>query len=336
MQCLLRRHLRSGIALLLTAFAAGCRGEQAVLAPIGVEAERVALLSIVLFAGGAAILLLVLVFTAVAAVGRGPLRERLARESTILAGGIVFPAVVLSLLLGYGFLVTRAGGSTTPSAAADPLRISVIGEQWWWRVIYEDQDGGVFESANELRIPVGRPVEVALTSADVIHSFWVPNLAGKVDMIPGRTTRITLEALREGVSRGQCAEYCGGAHALMAFHVIALQPEAFIAWLAHEARPAAPPASSEAERGQILFLSAGCGSCHTIRGTPADGRIGPDLTHVGARQWIAAGTLVNDAQSLAEWVARNQHIKPENRMPPFAVFSEAERAALGSYLAGLE
>jgi cytochrome c oxidase subunit 2 len=228
------------------------------------------------------------------------------------------------------------GMSAELPATGKALQISVRGEQWWWRVVYANGAGRRIESANELRIPVGRPVELELTSADVIHSFWVPRLAGKLDMIPGRKTVLRLAATTPGTSRGQCAEYCGGAHALMSFYVVALPEPEFDTWLAHEGSPAARPENHDARMGQLLFLSHGCGGCHTIRGTSAIGTIGPDLTHVGGRMSLAAATLPNTATAIARWIADNQHIKPQNRMPPFGIFSPSELALLSTYLAGLK
>ena len=311
----------------------GCRDVQSALAPLGPEAARVATLWWVLFAGAVAIFIAVIVFTALAMFGSVRWRAAFARERTIVAGGIVFPLVTLTALLVYGVLVMR--GNTAADAPA-PIRLTVVGEQWWWRVIYRGPDGETFESANEVRIPVGRRADIALVSADVIHSFWVPNLAGKVDMIPGRTNRITIQADRPGISRGQCTEYCGGAHALMAFNVVAMEPEEYERWLAVEAAPASGPRDQAEERGRLVFLSNGCGACHAIRGTDARGVLGPDLTHVGSRTSLAAGILPMEAEAMERWIAGSQHIKPENRMPPYAIFSEAELADLASYLIGLK
>ena len=183
-----------------------------------------------------------------------------------------------------------------------------------------------------MRIPVGTPVVLELTSPDVIHSFWVPNLAGKLDMIPGRTNVLTLTATEAGISRGQCAEYCGGAHAFMAFYVIALEGAEYDEWLAHEASDAV---RSDSE-GAALFEELGCGSCHAIRGTSATGVVGPDLTHVGSRMSLAAAALPNDAEAFARWIRDNQHIKPGNRMPPYETLGDEELALLANYLEGLK
>ncbi|WP_119421689.1 cytochrome c oxidase subunit II [Desertibaculum subflavum] len=312
---------------------AGCEGVQSVLSPEGLSARRIALLAHVLFIGGAVILVGIVALTALSIYGGAGWRNRLASEKIVIGGGIVFPVVVLTALLVYGLAVTRVGG--TDRAGPDALRIAVVGERWWWRVIYTDADGRRFESANEIRIPTGRPVELALTTADVIHSFWVPKLAGKLDMIPGRTNYQTVVAEVPGVSRGQCAEYCGGAHALMSFFVVAMPPDEFEAWLVREAGPAAAPGGAAASQGRQLFLRGGCGACHKVRGTPANGAIGPDLTHVGGRLSIAAATLETSPQAFARWIAENQHIKPENLMPPFRIFADDELDALATYLTSL-
>jgi cytochrome c oxidase subunit 2 len=312
----------------------GCRDVQSALAPNGPEAERIATLSWALFIGAALIFIGVLVLTLVVVRAPRRIRQALEGERLVVWGGIVFPSVTLAAVLAYGFVVTRAG-AVNDQAPGDPVRIHVAGELWWWRVTYTDAEGRRIESANELRIPVGRRVEVRLTSDNVIHSFWVPNLAGKLDMIPGRTTTLTLTASTPGVSRGQCAEYCGGPHALMAFYVVAMPPDEFEAWLQHAGGPAAEPASLQLKQGQQLFLSSGCGACHAIRNTSANGRIGPDLTHVASRLSIAAATMPTTQAALARWTTHSQEVKPDNKMPPFDVFGADELAALSAYLASL-
>jgi cytochrome c oxidase subunit 2 len=324
---------RGAAAAILATMLTACGGLQSALAPAGLEAGRIAILfwfvtvlSTVIFVG-------VFALTTIALIGRPDWRRRISDNRIIIGGGIVFPIVVLTGLLIYALALLQAGSGR---AAGGGLRITVVGEQWWWRVIYDLPDGGQVVSANELRIPVGRPVEIALETADVIHSFWVPTIAGKLDMIPGRTNVLTVTATEAGVSRGQCAEYCGGAHALMAFYVVALPEEEFQAWLEHEAGPAQEPQTPVQARGLELFLDTGCGGCHAVRGTPADGVIGPDLTHVGSRMSLGAATLPNDAEAFARWIADNQHIKPENLMPPFQQFEPEELQALSLYLEGLK
>lgn len=328
------RFLPRLVLILLCGFLGGCesQGVQSMLAAQGPEAQRILGLFWALAVGSAVIVILIVVLLGAALSGSSR-RQWLAGETVVVAGGIVLPVAVLTPLLMFGFLLTR-GNSIAPSEAK--LGVSILGEQWWWRIGYTMADGQHLETANELYIPVGVPVALELTSADVIHSFWVPKLAGKLDMIPGRKTLLHLQASEAGVSRGQCAEYCGGPHAFMSFYVVALEQAAFQAWLLRQAAPAVPPSNAIERRGSELFLAAGCGGCHRIRGTAAHGTIGPDLTHVAGRRSLAAATLPNDASSFARWIVDNQHIKPENRMPPFRQFTEGELTALSAYLASLK
>ncbi|RCS25923.1 cytochrome c oxidase subunit II [Phyllobacterium salinisoli] len=320
-------------AAILLFVVSGCAGVQSALDPTGAEAERINTLSWVLIIFCTAVFIITAIIASVALFANERWRQQLAGERLVIGAGLIFPAVTLTFLLAYGIFVLGMGGGSADTS--DGLRISVVGERWWWRVIYRDENGRRIESANELRIPVGRPVKIDLTSADVIHSFWVPKLAGKLDMIPGRTNTLTLDVTSPGVSRGQCAEYCGGAHALMSFFVIAMPEKDFAAWLADEAKDAHQPTDELETRGQALFIASGCGACHTVRGTAATGAIGPDLTHVGSRHSLAAATLPNNAEAFARWIRDGQHIKPENLMPPYPIFSDEELASLSSYLAQL-
>ncbi len=325
------RTVPAKVALLLPLALAGCAGRDSVMTPAGSNAVEIAELAWLLFAGGGAILVLVLLVLWFAMRGSPRTRSHLAADATVIIGGIVFPAVTLTGLLIYG--VTVMGAGLPPPAEGE--RIEVTGERWWWRISYVAADGTRFASANEIHVPVGRPVDFLLTSADVIHSFWVPSLGGKVDMIPGRTTRLRLTAHRPGSYRGQCAEYCGGPHALMTLHVIAMTDAEFESWRTREAAPVLGPANDMERRGQAVFLNAGCGACHAVRGTAAAGTIGPDLTHLGARRSVGVETLPMTAENLARFIADGQHIKPGNTMPPFRVFSREERDALTGYLLSL-
>ena len=308
--------------------------QQAVLSPSGLDAESIATLGWIMFGGGSAIFFGVVGLAAYALLGGARPRRYLASRSFVVVAGVLFPAATLTALLAYGLILT---GARVAAPEVGALRIEITGEQWWWRVRYPGgADAAPMVTANEIRIPIGRQVEIRLASADVIHSFWVPNLAGKVDMIPGTVNRIRLRATRAGTYRGQCAEYCGGPHALMAFYVVALEPAQFEDWLAAQRGPAAKPLTPTQMQGEGLFLSTGCGGCHAIRGTPAAGTIGPDLTHVGGRLSIAAATLPSTATSFARWISDNQHIKPNNRMPAFGILSNDQLAALGAYLAALK
>ncbi|MBU2531096.1 MAG: c-type cytochrome [Alphaproteobacteria bacterium] len=327
-------HIARLVLLVMVGLAvAGFRDDQSVLAPNAAEAGRIAHMSWLLFIGGAVILVAVMTLVAIALVAPAGWRRWLRAEKTVIAGGVIFPTLTLTVLLVYGLTLTRAGEIGYSGVA--PLEIAVSGERWWWRVTYTNADGQRFESANEVRLPVNREVRLVLSSPDVIHSFWVPRLAGKIDMIPGHTTFLRLKAARAGVSRGQCAEYCGGPHALMSFKVVSLEPAAYEQWLQEASGPAREPQSERERRGKQLFLSSGCGACHSVRGTDARGRVGPDLTHVGGRLTLAAAVLDNNAEAFGRWIAHNQEIKPGNLMPPFKDFSDEELRALSVYLASL-
>jgi cytochrome c oxidase subunit 2 len=325
---------RAAIALGPCALAlGGCDGPQSALAIGGAGAADIADLWWVMLAGAALIYVLVLGCATYAAVVAPDRHPRFPGQAFIVGGGVVLPVVVLAALLTYSFVLGR---DLSRGPGPEALRIEVIGKQWWWEVRYLPPDGGEpVVSANELRLPVGQPVELLLSSTDVIHSFWLPSIAGKRDMIPGRVNRLVLEAEAPGVYRGQCAEFCGGPHALMAFYAIAEPAGDFARWLEREAAPATAPEDAFLRRGRNLFLSSGCGVCHAIRGTPAEGQLGPDLTHLGSRMSLGAGVLPNNVGTIAGWIADTQHIKPANKMPSFNTFSGVELRAIAAYLASL-
>ncbi|GLI93379.1 cytochrome c oxidase subunit II [Methylocystis echinoides] len=328
---------RKAKVILLVAVAllmAGCDGVQSALAPEGLHAERSAFLFWTMAIGATAIFVALIGLTAFALLAPRRSRRWMAQQPMLFGAGVVFPVVTLSFLLVYGFVVT---GAPAPGGGdARSIRIAVDGRRWWWQVTYWDEDNLPVVTANELRIPAGQTVAIELTSADVIHSFWIPKLAGKLDMIPGRVNVLTLNARGTGVMRGQCAEYCGGAHALMSFNVVVMTPEAFRAWLRQERSPAQAPANSLARQGKALFFTAGCSACHAIRGTAAANELGPDLTHVGGRTSIGAATLGVDKADFARWISDNQRIKPGNLMPDYGIFTPDQLEALASYLAGLQ
>ena len=309
---------------------AACSGDQSALAPAGVEAERIATLFWTMLFGGGIIWLLVIG----AAVYASRLRPRPQGESIANAlmiwGGVVAPTLILTGLLTYGLVLMPA-----LRAPGDGLRVNVSGEQWWWRVSYVVPGRAEpVTSANEIRLPIGRRIEIELTSPDVIHSFWIPSLGGKVDMIPGRVNRLVLEPTRAGEFRGICAEFCGTSHALMAFSVVTMEEAAFADWLAREAQPALRPGASVA--GQELFLQVGCGACHAIRGTEAAGAIGPDLTHLASRPTLAAGALPNTHEALVRWITQAETVKPGSLMPSFGGLPDEHVEAIATYLAGLK
>jgi cytochrome c oxidase subunit 2 len=311
-------------------------------------------LALVLYFGAALLFLLVsvLVLRAVFRPGR-PVSSR----RWLIGGGLILPAVVLLPLLFYGLAVGNALTSVNGEGAlrflldcisgsarslgvqvtpGRPVRVEVVAKQWWWEVSYITGDAEPVVLANELRLPVGRPVEVMLTTADVIHSFWVPSLAGKVDMIPGHRNRLVLRANQPGLHRGQCAEFCGGQHALMAFHVEMLPEPEFDRWLTHQASAARTPVDPFLAQGREVFMNNGCGGCHAVRGTAARGVLGPDLTHVGGRHSLAAGTLDNHVGTMAGWVVATQTLKPGAAMPSTRVGTGEELRALAAWLESLE
>jgi cytochrome c oxidase subunit 2 len=246
----------------------------------------------------------------------------------ILMAGVVVPAVIL---FGTFFLTLHEMSLLASPGQHPALTIQVIGHDWWWEARYPD--GAV--TANEIHIPTGETVNVELTTADVIHSFWVPQLQTKTDMIPGRTNQTWLETNNPGRYRGQCAQFCGLQHAHMIFYVVAEPPAQFEAWMANEAQPAAPAATALSAQGQQVFITQTCAGCHTIRGTGAIGAVGPDLTHLAARQTIAGGTLPNTPANLAEWLTDPQHVKPGAIMPPTQL-SSSQLQALVAYLDSLQ
>jgi cytochrome c oxidase subunit 2 len=305
------------------------------LIPAGPAAREIAALWWAMLVAGAVILLAVCAILLWHALPGGRRPRRLAGRRLVVLGGIAFPTVALSALLLWSLGV---GGRLVAALPADALRIEVVGRMWWWEVRYLAADGTVeFVGANELRIPTGRPVELLLESADVIHSFWVPRLAGKTDMIPGRTNRLTIEAEEAAIYRGQCAELCGLQHARMALYVESMAPDEFEAWHAGHMQPAPAPATPFLARGRDLFVSSGCGACHRVRGLDqAEGTLGPDLTFVGQRISLAAGLLPNGVGALAGWIASAQHLKPGNAMPSFAELEGEDLRALAAWLESLQ
>lgn len=323
-QCIIR-----GLLILGALCLAGCSGAQSALSPAGREAGRIANIFWVMTIG-ALLVWVVMIILALYSVRRrnNPMNSRRA-HSFIVWGGAVIPTIVLTALLVYGLAPIPALMAPAPPGS---LKIIVSGEQWWWRVRYEPAEGIPVTLANEIRLPVGEPVQFQLESPDVIHSFWIPSLAGKVDMIPGRITHLAFTPTRTGSFRGACAEYCGASHALMNFDVEVMNKEDFLRWFAEQALPA----QSMNLQGQQLFLSNGCGACHTLRGTEAQGVIGPDLTHVGSRRSLAASYLPNEADAFHRWIQKTSELKPGALMPKFDMLPPEDLRALAVYLEGLK
>ena len=250
-----------------------------------------------------------------------------------VVGGAAVSTVLLLCLVVASVWTDRA---LARLSLQDAVQLQVIGHQWWWEAQYAGAvESDSFTTANELHVPVGRPVLVTLHADDVIHSLWVPNLAGKKDLIPGRTAVMPLRADHAGIYRGQCAEFCGLQHATMAFQVIADPPEQYAAWLARQRAEAGEPGDALLRRGREVFLGAECVMCHAVRGTSAGARKAPDLTHVGSRLTLAAGTLVNDAAQMKRWIRNPQAVKPGSNMPGSSL-GEADLDALVAWLGSLK
>ncbi|HEX5042509.1 MAG TPA: cytochrome c oxidase subunit II [Candidatus Polarisedimenticolaceae bacterium] len=255
-------------------------------------------------------------------------------QAWILVGGLIVPFAILAAVF-VASLNSIRGFPLHGDHAMGPAEIRVLGHQWWWEVRYLGEPPQQFPTANEIHLPAGRPVDVDLVSGDVIHSLWIPGLHGKVDLIPGRTNRIRLQADRPGIYQGQCAEFCGEQHAHMRLVVVADTPADYVVWKAAQRGPAITPHTPELLVGQQVFLSRPCALCHAVRGTPAQGGVAPDLTHLASRRGLAANILPNDRAALSAWVTGAQSIKPGARMPNVAQMDGAEQRALVHYLESL-
>jgi cytochrome c oxidase subunit II len=310
--------MRVAFALAPAVLTAACSGNQSMLNPQGPGASSIASLVWLMLALCTVVYVAVLLALAWALSRRrrdddehadaARWMTRWVTGATIVTAITLVVLTVSSEVAGRGLITPRGPGAIT---------VDVIGHQWWWDFQYRDvTPSDIVNSPNELHIPVGIPVALDLSSRDVIHTFWVPNLQGKRDLIPGQVNRMWLQADRPGTYRGQCAEFCGHQHAKMAFIVVAEPMEQFQSWLRQQRAPAAEPQSDEQRRGRDILERTTCASCHTVRGTTAGSRFGPDLTHVASRQTIAAGTLPNTREHLQQWIADSQSIKPGNRMPP--------------------
>ncbi|HMQ50576.1 MAG TPA: cytochrome c oxidase subunit II [Anaerolineae bacterium] len=302
--------------------------------PQGPAANMVANLSWLMFGLAGAVFLLVMGVLILGLVRSRPdvsLHESNPAQDRrfIVFGGLLLPAVVLGIVYVSAIWTMRA---LAAPAEADEIVIEIVGHQYWWEIHYPDFE---VTTANEIHLPAGQPVRLRVTSADVIHSFWVPELHGKIDLIPGQVNGFWLQADEPGIYLGLCAEFCGVQHAKMLLRVVAEPPERFAAWLEHQAEPAAAVTGSELEEGQQVFFNSGCMNCHTVRGTNASGTEGPDLTHLASRLTLAAGVLENNRGNLGGWVVNPQHLKPGNHMPPSAL-TGLELQALLTYLESLE
>jgi cytochrome c oxidase subunit 2 len=332
--------LRSCLAVAATCLLTSCSGRQSAFNAQAAQSEEIKRILLIFIAVSTVVWAAVMLALLLGLIQRKRPRdqpldphdvfERRA-GSAILVAGIATTITVLALsVVSYG--AQRTVFANDPAA----VTVKVIGHQWWWEVQYQaDSPHLSFTTANEIRVPVGQPVTAELESADVIHSFWVPSLTGKMDLVTGQQNTVQFTAKSPGVYRGQCAEFCGAQHAHMAFTVTAMPPDEYRRWRDHQNQSAPSPSDPLSIRGEQLFRGRGCGLCHAIRGTLAGGQLGPDLTHIASRETIAAGTLPRNSGNLAAWIADPQHIKPGNLMPKMSLRSD-ELIAILHYLEQLQ
>ena len=306
------------------------------LAPQGPVAGRIANLSWFMIILGSLVFIGVMIYLAYAIWGnRGyDLEEELKRPNEgsgiVLTWGVGFTAVVLMVLFGLNISTMRANHLVSNGEAG--LVIDVIGRQWWWEIRYPQQ---AFETANEIRIPVDQPVTLRLTTKDVIHSLWIPQLGGKLDLVPNKVNEMTIIADQSGEYWAECAEFCGTQHGKMKLMVIVHSAQEFAAWLEHQQTVPAPPQDELAIEGQQIFLGSSCVYCHHVEGTNASGDLGPDLTHLGSRRTLGAGIMEYSLGREALWIRDSHVYKPGNQMPPMD-FSNAQLSALMAYIETLE
>jgi cytochrome c oxidase subunit 2 len=331
--------------------ATGCDSVQSIIDPHGPAAQRISHLSWFMTILFLVVSLVMWVLIAIAVYRRrGSLREHEPIEAGggqmwIALGGIVVPLIVLTVLfvLGLGLLrdfpIHGMHGMANHAAMQESMKpeILVIGHQWWWEIQYLNDDPSLqFTTANEIHLPVGRAVNIEVQTRDVMHSFWIPALHGKVDLIPGFTNYIRLEASQPGSYTGQCAEFCGAEHARMRLLAVAQEPDEYRAWLDEQRKPGSESQSPDALEGEKIFLSGPCSNCHQVRGTGAGGTVAPDLTHVGSRAMIAANSYANNDAYLEAWITHAQSLKPEALMPNLTQFSGEQLHDLVAYLRQLK
>ena len=316
----------------------GCQRSQSTLYPKGPAADKIAHMSwlmLILFLAITVVMWILLTWAI--SRRRGTLAEHEpvdtgGGQGWIAWGGLAFPLAVLSVLFILGLKLMASFPVHDAHHANLRPEITIIGHEWWWEVQYTGPLTQRFTTANEIHVPVGRPVDIELRSLDVIHSFWVPTLHGKVDLIPDHPNFIRIQADQVGVYTGTCAEYCGAQHAHMRLLVVAQQPLDYEAWLQGQLQPGAEPASDEAKQGEQIFMSGPCALCHQVRGTLAGGRVAPDLTHIGSRLEIAANSYPNNAAYLEAWVTHAQSLKPEAAMPDITQYNGQQLRDIVAYL----
>jgi cytochrome c oxidase subunit 2 len=321
------------VLLVLGAFMFGaCGSDNSIVNPKGSEARHIATVWWIMFALATFVYIVVagfIIYASTRGRRRGGAHSTLNADAFIWLGGVLVPVLILAVLAVLTVSTTEA--LRKPSRHA--LRVAVTGHDWFWAIRYQDED---VESANEMYIPAGQPVDITLRSDDVIHSFWVPQLAGKEDVVPGQTNHLRFTPNTVGTYIGQCAEYCGIQHAHMSIRVHVLSAGDWGRWLARQQRPPGEPSSEDVASGERVFLANACAGCHAIRGTPAIGTIGPNLSDVGARATLGAGAIENTDQNMRKWIRNVQSIKPGAHMPSFKTLSDQEVAQIAAYLENLK
>ena len=341
----LKKSLLAGVLSAVSIFA-GCRGSQSALDAAGVQSARLENLWWLFFSICAAVYAATMAVLLVALFRRRKATSATAPETAPDAarekrvGNAVKAALILTILIMFGLMIVsfRTGHAiqTLAHSPQTPLQIKVTGHQWWWEIEYQDTvPSNNVTTANEIHLPAGRPVKLILQSTDVIHSFWVPNLHGKKDLIPNYPTVFYFQADKTGTFWGQCAEFCGYQHAKMRLTVTVEPAEDFASWLKAQQQSSVPPAGETQKRGQQIFLTSTCTQCHTVQGTPAGGRVGPNLTHIASRSYLAAGSLPKTREHLESWIADPQKIKPGIRMPMHN-YAPEDLHALVEYLESLK
>jgi cytochrome c oxidase subunit II len=343
----MRRILLRWLGALCPFYVTACHGPRAALDFAGEEARHIAGLWWIFFFVCVAVYLVVLGVLG-GAIARGlrhgteesPPPELTGREDkrerrliAVVSAAVVATIVTLFALLVFDFSTHRV---LQPPETSDALTIRITGRQWWWQIEYQDPTpSNIIQTANELHLPLGRAVQLILNSGDVIHSFWLPSLAGKRDLVPGKTTSLWLRPERLGTFRGQCAEFCGFQHAHMGLLAVVQSPDDFAQWQEAQRKPAAEPTTEGQRRGREVFLTTSCVLCHTISGTPAGSRVGPTLTHLASRQMIAANAFPNNRGYLAGWILDPHALKPGVRMPQNQIGSDDLQSLL-DYLESLK
>jgi cytochrome c oxidase subunit II len=327
-----RGHGLIALVALLGALAGGGSADSSIVNPKGSEADRIAGVWWLMFGLAAGVYVIVggfILYASTRGRRRGAEPSRLRDNSFIWIGGVIGPLVILGVLA----VVTVHTTTALRQPARNELRVDVVGKDWWWEVRYPAER---IVTATDIYLPAGQPVVIRIRSDNVIHSFWVPELAGKMDAIPGQTNELRFTANEPGTYAGRCAEYCGIQHTHMGFSVHVLSPGDYGRWLARRQRTPSEPVSDEAAAGQLTFQREACAGYHTVDGTSAQGRVGPNLSDLGARSSLGAGAIENTPAHLEQWIRDAPSIKPGVLMPPFLALSDREVATITAYLESLK